>query len=383
MTPDEFDSLSRDQLIERAEALGVERASVLTRAELADEIVRRTVADPVERRAARGLLGVARDLLARVVERGLHLPEAAALIRGPLRTRPAWPRPKAPLATVTLAEIYAAQGHKARALLVLDEVLAKESDHTAARALRDRLALGPELAPVMPAESEEAEVEPAVGKSPVAESKPPERGARTEAAARPPGSPLIPGVMLDDAPLPDRYDVDEIVAMPVDPRTVYVYWEAREATLAEIRNRDRSAAGGAGTLLVRLVAVTPSWKGPVSEMRDLPSVDTVGDAFVRDLPKGAAIRVALGWSNGVSFEPIVIAPQLFSGFDAGASGITELARYGAGGMTRIGFGEPPEPALARALDRFQKRKDAAASQGNGLSTAGPSGASSSFGASSR
>src|SRR4051794_13992730 len=122
MLPDELEGLSRDQLIEQADRLGVSRASVLTRAELMDEIVRRSVRDPVERGRARGLLGVARDLLARVVERGLHLPDAAAVIRGPAQARPTWPRPKAPLATLTLAEIYAAQGHKARAIAVLDEV---------------------------------------------------------------------------------------------------------------------------------------------------------------------------------------------------------------------------------------------------------------------
>ena len=75
----ELDSASRSDLIARAEALGVEKADVLTRAELIDEIIKRTIADPIERRLARGLLGAARDLVARVVERGLHLPDAAAI----------------------------------------------------------------------------------------------------------------------------------------------------------------------------------------------------------------------------------------------------------------------------------------------------------------
>src|SRR5690349_1750627 len=121
MHPRELEGWSRSDLIERAETLGVDQASLLTRAELADEIVRRTVSDPIERRSARGFLGVARDLVARVVERGLHLPEAAALIRG--TERPAWIPVKPPIATVTLAGIYAEQGHRSRALGVLDEVL--------------------------------------------------------------------------------------------------------------------------------------------------------------------------------------------------------------------------------------------------------------------
>src|SRR4051812_48102842 len=111
MQPSDFDDWSRARLIDSAAALGVERAQVLTRAELIDEILRRKVTDPVEQRRARGLLGLARDLVARVVERGLHLPDAAARIRG-TSVPFVWERARPPLATVTLAEIYAAQGHK-------------------------------------------------------------------------------------------------------------------------------------------------------------------------------------------------------------------------------------------------------------------------------
>src|SRR6188508_3082939 len=133
----ELDNASRTDLIARAEALGIDKADVLTRAELVDEIVKRMVADPLERRLVRGLLGIARDLVARVVERGLHLPDAAAKIRSVRVSDPWAVAPKPPIATVTLAEIYAAQGHRTRALSVLDEVLTKEEDHAAARQLRD------------------------------------------------------------------------------------------------------------------------------------------------------------------------------------------------------------------------------------------------------
>ena len=98
--------MSRDELIEKARSMAVARAEVLTQAELIDEIVKRT--SPRSRRAqVRGWLGRARDLVARVVEKGLHLPEAAKLFRAPpSRGRPL---PPPPLPTVTLAEIYAAQ----------------------------------------------------------------------------------------------------------------------------------------------------------------------------------------------------------------------------------------------------------------------------------
>src|SRR5882724_7375939 len=141
---DELERLSREELILKARVLGVERAELMTRVELRDEIVRRSVPDPSQQKRARGLLGVARDLVASVVEAGLNLPEAAARIRGDGPREGDWKGPP-PVATVTLAEIYAAQGHLDRALRMLDEVLAKEPDHDAARSLRDRLAAGADL----------------------------------------------------------------------------------------------------------------------------------------------------------------------------------------------------------------------------------------------
>ncbi len=129
--------LSRSELIERARELGVERPERMTRAELRDEIVRLS-APRGQEEEARGLFGVARSMLANVVEAGLHMPDAAAVIRGEssfdvrVKTQP-------PVATVTLAEIYAAQGHRRRAVRMLDDVLAAEPDHEHARELRQRL----------------------------------------------------------------------------------------------------------------------------------------------------------------------------------------------------------------------------------------------------
>jgi hypothetical protein len=272
MHPRELDNLSRSALIEKAESLGVDKASLLTRAELADEIVRRTVADPIERRIARGLLGVARDLVARIVERGLHLPDAAALIRS--IARPSATPTKPPIATVTLAEIYAAQGHHARALAVLDEVLDKEDDHEAARALRDQIAASAPQEPEVAGDSEEA-------------------------GAAAPGQADLP------APLLERYDVDEVVLMPVDPKTVFVYWEVRRSTFDQARKRAES-----GRLVVRIVAVTASWDGPRVETRDIEVDELVGDWFVRDLPPEAVLRAAIGWRTALDFEPLSVAMDL-------------------------------------------------------------------------
>ena len=73
--------MTREQLIAQAERLGIPRPRVLTQPELVDEIIGRTTKGERERAKARGWLGRARDLLATVVEKGLHLPEAARALR--------------------------------------------------------------------------------------------------------------------------------------------------------------------------------------------------------------------------------------------------------------------------------------------------------------
>jgi hypothetical protein len=341
MHPRDLDGLSRSELIEKAEALGVDKASLLTRAELADEIVRRTVDDPIERRIARGLLGVARDLVARVVERGLHLPEAAALIRG--EQRPSWTPSKPPIATVTLAEIYAAQGHRSRALSVLDEVLESESDHAAARALRDEIAATPGDEPRVAPEPEEPAAPLPDGELARAEDASSE-GAPPDTLA----SASVPIGMIDDAPLPERYDVDEVVLMPVDPKTVFVYWEVRQATADEARQR-----GPGGKLVVRIVAVTANWEGPRVETRDIDVGDLVGDWFVRDLPVGAVLRAAIGWARATDFEPLSVAMETTApaGHEA-AVGAGELARYEAEGMVALRAGDD---TVAQAVERARRR----------------------------
>lgn len=136
MDSKELEKLNRDQLIARARQLGATRPELLTRPELRDEIIRLSESDETERRRARGWFGVARDLVASVVSQGLNLPDTAELIRG---VHVLNPKAAPPVATVTLAEIYAAQGHLKKALDLLDEVIAHEPDHDAARAARARL----------------------------------------------------------------------------------------------------------------------------------------------------------------------------------------------------------------------------------------------------
>lgn len=131
-------TLSRIELLKLAQTLRVTDADVMTRAELRAAIERARAPEARQQLQPVSWLGKARRLLASVVERGLHLPEAATLIRGGLPVRPFQSGPP-PVATVTLARIYAAQGHLVRAIGILDEVLVSDPDHELARSLREEL----------------------------------------------------------------------------------------------------------------------------------------------------------------------------------------------------------------------------------------------------
>jgi hypothetical protein len=264
----DLETLDREALIARAETAGVTRARVLTRPELVDEILVRQNRDPDATRRMRGLLGRARDLLARLVERGLNLPDAADKLRGealppPKRTGPAVP-------TVTLAEIYATQGHTKKALETLNLVLEREPDHLAAKGLLTKLQAAAPSKPVLPPEDDADE---RVGYEVVADDKPAE-----------------PARMLDADPLPPKYDVDECVIISVDPATLYAYWELRDDTFAALSKREPE-----GVLTLRVLIIVPTWDGPRTYTRDVEVHTQLGDWFVRELPKDAIVRAAIGW----------------------------------------------------------------------------------------
>ncbi|WP_437687186.1 DUF4912 domain-containing protein [Sorangium sp. So ce176] len=404
----ELDGLTREELIARAEGLGVPRPRVLTKAELVDEILARAAQSEPERARLRGFLGRARDLLSRVVERGLHMPETARALRGEPPPEQ-WPPPApTPLPTTTLAEIYASQGHTARAIAVLDEILARAPQHEEARQLRARLiekaqreqeegtgAAGAKDEEETDEEDEE-ETDEDVGAEEIADAEAAEeiadaeaaeeiadaeaaeeiadaeaagaeatKGAAPEAAdvagAEAPGpvalveapaadgqagepeavseapavapvpsprdlppaeapaqaSPVaedsragaalsLAAIVQDErAEMPARYDVDEIVGLAVDPETLYLYWEVRPRTLARARARRSD-----GQLVVRVVAVLPSWERPVVEQRDLAIDALFGDMFVRDIPAGAHLRMCTGWLAGDVFEPFAVGLEV-------------------------------------------------------------------------
>jgi hypothetical protein len=323
---DDLERLNREQLTLKARVLGVERPELMTRVELRDEIVRRSEPDPVKQKRARGFLGVARDLVASVVEAGLNLPDAAAIIRGEGAREGDWKGPP-PVATVTLAEIYAAQGHLDRALRMLDEVLAKEPDHEAARSLRDRLAAGadpkqpaPRRQKISFADPPEADLppEPAEEPEPAPEPTPtpaPSPAVEPAPAPTPAAEPApTPTPAAEPAPAPVP-----VPTLPLPPSSPYVltlavagqrqiYWEVPAHTWDTFRSRAPHGRAVLRVLSFRIRA------GKVERRaHDLSPDSEVGSAVLPGLNADAVVRAALGWEADGRFLPFVIASDLVPG----------------------------------------------------------------------
>jgi hypothetical protein len=357
MTRGELELLDRDALIARAEQAGVARARILTRPELVDELLLRAAVDDVTMERTRGLFGRARDLLARLVERGLNKPYAADRIRAVGRplARPSLP---AALPTLTLAEIYVAQGYRERAMETLERVLAAEPEHIAARALLARLrdAAFAVPAPQLPPEAEPDEAEAPSLSAPA-----------TSPSPQLPAPPSEPAHMLDDSPLPPRYDVDECVGIAVDPRTLYVYWEVRPRTMAELVAHH----GEAMNMIVRVIAVEPAWSGPRTSVRDFEVQSSVGDLFASDLPVDSVVRAAVGIRRGTEFIVIAHSPSLAtpSSVPAPLPGLN-LMRWTPIGAIPLARGEADafgSTSVARAVARVRQDSAAALRHATSLS----------------
>jgi Domain of unknown function (DUF4912) len=361
----ELERLSRADLISEAEALGVTRANILTRPELIDELLVRTAPkDDKTLPRTRGFFGRARDLVARVIEKGLHLPETAERLRRVTLSASELAAKVAPavVPSLTLAEIYAAQGYKARAVETLRRVVELEPDHAAAKALLAKLeTAGMTVPPAHPPEPEEEPTNPdldasastsdvaAVQMAPVAPSS---RGVLDGSQAEPMG-------FLDDEPLPVRYDVDECVAIAVDPSTLYVYWEVRDATLEHLR-RMRPA----GSLVLRLLVITPSWDGPTTATRDLDVASPLGDMVVRDLPGGAVVRAGIGWRIDDVFMPVAHAASLETPPGAPCPVKADsFVRWTKTGIVKVTRYDADYASIGRALGRLGASRERALGHG--------------------
>ncbi len=343
-TRSDLDALNRDGLIERARRVGVSRPEVMTRVEMIDEIIRRQETDVTARRRARGWLGVARDLVASLIEQGLNMPDAAELVRQGVTPTRVQHQP--PVATVTLAEIYAAQGHMKRALGMLDQVLETEPDHAAARALRDRLTVA-RPAPVRATEPEQPEDAPAPAEvealppeglqderdavEPVAAPTPAEVEAEATAVEAPAVEapvleppvlepPAIEAPVLEppavaapvEAPAVEAPAIAPAPAFTAPPGTdqlfaipsaggVWLHWELSD------RTRARTPQQG---WVVRLCALWPRVSGARRTERDVVVGAPTGSLLVSGFGAGAVVRAALGQQREADFSPHLVAAVL-------------------------------------------------------------------------
>jgi hypothetical protein len=359
MDRSELEGLDRESLVVRAERAGIRRARILTRPELIDELLRLDPSvDREKLEKSRGFFGRARDLLARVVERGLHLPDAADRIRsitgGPLPSTVPRSDPQA-VPTVTLAEIYAAQGHKARAIETLKRVLEREPDHAPARALLRKLSDASYEAPA-PALPPEPEIEPDIMADPdrpppslsppttrFRAPSPQESGAHLGEVDDPafantaPPSRAAP-VSLDPAvaatALPARVIEESVgpacVAVPIGPGALYVWWRGIDSD---------------GDVVVRVAVVIPTWDGPRREIRDVV-VDAKGSGVgVRGLPERAVVRVAIGRIADGVFTPIAHSPAIEAEARRG------LVRWTLDGHVPLAF---DDPRIAHAVEAARR-----------------------------
>jgi len=440
MDRQKLEGLTREELVALAGELGIVRPRSLTVPEIIDEIVSRTASNERDKARSRGWLGRARSLLASVIERGLHLPDVAKALRNAPSTKP-WPVAPTPLATMTLAEIYAAQGHLDKALQILDEIITREPEHADARSLRQRLQMqsgggkkaeapakreeitppndvppvvetakrvsaGEKVetaveAPAEVVETNDAPVavaaEPGVASEPVVAAAPAEsEAARADVVAAPveeakAEEPIAaapenaadaaeaaeedepaaadsfeedePAAFdsdwhdepaIEELPLPERYNVDEIVGIAVDPTTVYVYWEVRPVVLARAHAR---APGGA--MVVRLVSVTPTWDGPIVEQRDLRIDALYGDAYVRGIQPGSNVRIGVGWLAHGEFTPFAIGePATTPRKERATATASTVGRWAPeGASAAVASGQTTVGLLAMALERAVAKAD--------------------------
>lgn len=205
--------IPRHELIAAALELGVERPELLSPEQLREKIRAASADAAAEPDLGRvSLFSVARNLIASVVERGLNLPDAARVIRDTVRSSP---RHRPPLPTVTLAQIYLAQGYTERAIQTLIQVIEREPNNYTAAQLYQRLtrpadetSQGGSASPGAASDHQPSNI--AVGTAPAAD------------LWFTPDQPLTRGLR------------DALVLIEREPKQVTVYWELSDRHAAEL-----------------------------------------------------------------------------------------------------------------------------------------------------
>lgn len=213
LTGPSLSEIPRHELIAAALELGVERPELLSPEQLREKI--RAASAGAGKDAAGparfSLFSVARNLVASVVERGLNLPEAARVIRDTVRPSP---RHRPPLPTVTLAQIYLAQGYADRAIQTLTQVIEREPNNYTAVELYQRLT-----------RSRDQHAGPS---EPAASSTAAENVSISSGVAPRSGLWFTP----DEAVT--RGLRDALVLLEREPKQITVYWELAEGHAAEL-----------------------------------------------------------------------------------------------------------------------------------------------------
>jgi len=258
----ELDRLTRDELLGMARAAGIDGAEWLSREELVASLARGTI--PGQPRGlfdrARALLDKAREL-GKTFGRASRPPEPAAPPPPPppappaprAPTPPATPTPGTPAGgasfeTLTMAEVYASQGHVAEARRIAEAVLARDPESAEARALLARL---------------------------------PESGPEEDRRAPDP---------------PVSYGDDVVGLVLLGPDAPFCYWEVTD----EGRSRARGLLGEEGRLTLRLVTATAAG----TTLRD-EAAAPIGELQVHGAAADARIRAAVGLVGaGGRFVPI-------------------------------------------------------------------------------
>ncbi len=270
-----------------------------------------------------GFFGKARTLLTRVVEKGLHLPNAA---KGLLTAPPPPERAAgAPVPTVTLAQLFHRQGHDSKALALLELVLEDDPTNREARALRASLRGDPPPEdPVLVPSAEPAEE------------------ARTRRG--PPPEPL--GI-----------DEDFTVLLPEDKgHILLLQWAISDEAFAQLYEESTAELRPALAIHCVFVGGTPRAETSILAEKVGETGELLGRAGalrITDVPNGVVLRVASGVvvdGSGASrdpFRPTSHASLLLRGEYS-----DDLYEWRAEGLTTVelGTGDFPEVDALATMD---------------------------------
>jgi hypothetical protein len=316
MDRDELGKLTLHELRELARRRGFSDADGLRRSDLIDrlgappassELTASESREPSELTASEGshatagladstagLLDKARQVVRRAAEKAAerlrsHLEAAAPPSTEPAPAAPVTPakaRPQPtqaapePTDTETVARLYEGQGHYQQALEVYRKLLERHPE---------RADLTLRIASLSAHRNAEAATPPAPGQRQGSE----------------PGGRREPLGMLDYQEPPEVYGVDEVMAMPRDPRHLFVYWEVTPEGRASARAR-LGGEGHASRLVLRMYSVTVTGAGVATQEQDLELDWEHGRRVLPTPGPGVRVSVAVGLrSPSGAFAPIV------------------------------------------------------------------------------